>query len=186
MINKYVQAVVLSIIVLVGWALPVAAHGETDDPAFAVPGRMVLTIAVGLALLTVFVISRSTTKRFHLNQYGIMALGITTAVIHLLEGTAEFILILNGLGYLTLLGALYLPLGIFANYRKSLNWGLLAYTLLTIVMFFVIHPWGLAGGQLDQLGLVTKAVELMLVVLLSIEIVRKENTLALASQPQSR
>jgi hypothetical protein len=91
---------------------------------------------------------------------GIIILTILTALIHIT--LAEPLLILNGLGYLALLAALYLPL--FKRWQRFVRWVFAGYILLTIVLYFVFHPNG--AWQQDGLGLVTKLIELILLLLL--------------------
>jgi hypothetical protein len=85
---------------------------------------------------------------------------LITAVIHLSLGGAMFIL--NGVGYLALLAAYLLPN--FAQWRGWIRWLFIGYAVLTIVLYFVFN----AGDWQSTLGLVTKADELILIVLLLI------------------
>lgn len=106
-------------------------------------------------------------------QYGVIGLTVLTAAIHMISGGNEYLLYLNGVGYLALLTGLYfLPLGPLEPYRR---WGyatLAAYTFATIIGYFVVHPWGLHGESWDTLGLFTKAVELLLLALLAADYLR--------------
>jgi cobalt/nickel transport system ATP-binding protein len=104
-------------------------------------------------------------------QYMVIGLTVLTAAIHMLSGTTEYLLYLNGVGYLVLLTLLYFaPLGPLELYRRWL-YGLLAtYTVITIAGYFVVHPWG--GDTLDTLGLVTKAIEVALLMAIGIDYVR--------------
>lgn len=56
-------------------------------------------------------------------QYGIIGLALITAVIHLILGVqaADILFLLNGLGYIGLVGMLYLPLA-FLSSGSRLNW----------------------------------------------------------------
>ncbi len=92
----------------------------------------------------------------------IIVLTLITAVIHLSLGGPMFIL--NGLGYLTLLIVYFLPA--LAKWHGWIRWLFIGYTLLTIILYFVF-----SGGESFQnsLGLVTKAVELVLLVLLFLD-----------------
>lgn len=88
--------------------------------------------------------------------------GLLTAVIHFsLDRT---ILMLNGLGYLALLAAYLLPWPPLQQRRDWVRRAFAAYTLLTIVLYFATHPGG--SWQSDGLGLFTKLVELILLLLL--------------------
>lgn len=70
--------------------------------------------------------------------------------------------ILNGLGYLTLLAALYLPIPRLAPYRRVVRWTLIGYATLTILLWVAI-------GERTLLGYSTTADEVALVVLLILE-----------------
>lgn len=79
-------------------------------------------------------------------QYLIVLLVVATALLHLFaafdkelfpEG-ADPLFILNGVGYLGLLGAYFLPIPIFQQNHKLVWWALFGYTILTIVAWVVI------------------------------------------------
>jgi hypothetical protein len=101
---------------------------------------------------------------------GIFVLTLATAVIHLYLaitaiGSMGFnfgvmLFILNGLGYLVLLAALQLPIRQLARFRSAARWALVAFTALTIVLFFVMAP------EYTLIGYVDKAIEVALIALL--------------------
>ena len=101
---------------------------------------------------------------------GIFLLTVATAVIHLyLAFTAisfmgfnfgVMLFILNGLGYLGLLAVLQLPIRQLARFRSAARWALVAFTALTIVLFFVMAP------QYTIIGYVDKVIEVALIALL--------------------
>ena len=79
-------------------------------------------------------------------QYVIVLLVVFTAVLHLIaafdkelfpEGP-DPLFILNGLGYLGLLGAYFLPIDLFQSRHKLVWQALFGYTTLTIVAWIVI------------------------------------------------
>jgi hypothetical protein len=70
--------------------------------------------------------------------------------------------LLNGIGYLVLVTALYLPQ--LRQYQPIVRWLLIAFAAVTIIMYFAI-----AGFRPNPVGLLTKAVEVALIVLLLIE-----------------
>lgn len=92
---------------------------------------------------------------------GIALLTLATAAIHLYLGLSFGVVLftLNGLGYLGLLAALQLPIPQLARFRPVTRWVLVAYTALTIVLYFVMAP-------LTAIGLVDKAIEAALILLL--------------------
>jgi hypothetical protein len=69
---------------------------------------------------------------------------------------------LDGLGYIVLTVALYLPA--FAWFRRLIRWALIALTAATIVAYFA-----LIQGQYDAVGIGDKIAELVLIVLLVME-----------------
>jgi hypothetical protein len=105
-----------------------------------------------------------TSARTHLGpiQYGIIALAIATALIHIYLAIPMTLVMfyLNGLGYLALVAALYLPQ--FAAYRRYTRWALMAYTAVTILGWVAI-------GERTAIGYVDKAIEVALIVLLWLE-----------------
>jgi hypothetical protein len=100
-------------------------------------------------------------------QYGIIGLALVTAVIHLYLGIeyGYTLFLLNGIGYIGLVGMLYLPLAFLAGYRGYVRWALIGYTALTVILYFVMDPAPFASA----FGLFTKAVEVALIVLLLID-----------------
>lgn len=103
-------------------------------------------------------------------QYGVIVLTVLTALLHLGLGiafapdTLGILFILNGIGYLALLAALYF-LPQFAGMRSTVRWALMAFTAVTIVAYFVMNDQALTSPP----GLVDKAIEVALVVLLYLE-----------------
>ncbi len=96
--------------------------------------------------------------------YGIIVLTLATALIHLILGFSgpDPIFILNGLGYIVLLIALYF-IPQLAGMRKWIRWVFILYTAVTIILFFVFQG---ADAFSSVLGLVTKVIELVLIVML--------------------
>ncbi len=70
--------------------------------------------------------------------------------------------ILNAIGYIVLVVALYLPP--LKRYQRLIRWALIAFTAVTIIAYFA-----LLGLKSVQLGYLDKAVEAVLLVLLVIE-----------------
>lgn len=98
-------------------------------------------------------------------QIGIIILTLLTALIHFSLGEPLFIL--NGLGYLALLALYFLPIAVFQRYHRLTRWAFAGYTLLTIILYFVFHPDG--SWQNDGLGLLTKMIEVVLLLLLALD-----------------
>lgn len=98
-------------------------------------------------------------------RVGIIVLTVVTAIVHLYLGFQGLpLFVLNGLGYLALLAALYLPLPQLVPYRNAIRWVLVGYTALTIVLWLII-----TGGNSTATGYIDKVVELLLIALLLAE-----------------
>ncbi len=92
-------------------------------------------------------------------QIGIILLAIATAVIHLTLSFPDPMFILNGLGYLGLTAALFLPLPFLAERRTLVRYGLMGFTLLTIILWVAI-------GMRTPVGYIAKVIEIALLALL--------------------
>ena len=95
-------------------------------------------------------------------QIGIILLVIATAAIHLSLGIPDFLVmfILNGIGYLVLVTALYLPQ--LQRYRRLIRWALIAFAAVTII------GWIAVGARIT-IGYLDKVIEITLITLLMIE-----------------
>ena len=96
-------------------------------------------------------------------KLAIIALVIATAAIHLARGIPYGMLmfILNGLGYLGLVAALYLPQ--FKRYQTWVRWTLVVFTAVTII------GWIAIGDKTLVIGYVDKVIEIVLIALLLVE-----------------
>lgn len=103
-----------------------------------------------------------TTQTTTVLRTGIVLLTLATALIHLQLNFPDPVFILNGLGYLTLLAALYLPVPRLARYRAAVRWALIGYTALTIFL------WVLFGAR-TPIGYADKVIEIALISLLLLE-----------------
>jgi hypothetical protein len=102
----------------------------------------------------------------------IALLTAATGILHLLVGfgvlagggapPTNWLLVANGVGYLVLLALFYTSSG---SRRGTIRWILLAYTLITLVGYFIIGA-GFDGGTIP---LVIKAIELLLIILLFLD-----------------
>lgn len=103
-------------------------------------------------------------------QIGIIVLTLATGIIHLVilnlgylrEGTIDPLFTLNGIGYLVLLIALFLPQ--LSAYRGLIRWALILFTATTILAWIVI-----TRGDSNILGYVDKLLEVVLIVLLFVD-----------------
>jgi len=84
--------------------------------------------------------------KFSTKQYGIILLGLFTAVLHLAAAfdkalfpdSPDPLFILNGLGFIGLLGAYFLPIKFFQDRHKLVWQALFGYTILTIAAWIFI------------------------------------------------
>ena len=104
----------------------------------------------------------SLAARGNLLRACIIALACVTALIHISLLFPDPVFIMNGLGYLGLLGALYLPIAQLAPWRRQIRWLLIGYTVLTIVLW-------VAFGSRIPIAYISKAAELLLIACLLLE-----------------
>ena len=104
------------------------------------------------------------TNQIHIGaiQIGIVLLALATAIIHLTLSFPDPVFILNGLGYLGLMAALFLPLPFLENRRRLVRYALMGFTLVTIIAWIAI-------GMRVPLGYIAKVIEIALLVLLWID-----------------
>jgi len=95
-------------------------------------------------------------------RIGVVVLTLIAAVVHFSRLFPDPMFILNGLGYLTLLAALYLPIPRLMPHRRVVRWTLIGYATLTILLWVAI-------GERTPLGYSTTAEEVALVISLLIE-----------------
>jgi hypothetical protein len=80
------------------------------------------------------------------NHYLIIVLALATAVLHIVAAfdkqlypeSPDPLFILNGLGYIGLLGAYFLPIAFFQSKHELVRKGFMGYTILTIVAWIWI------------------------------------------------
>jgi len=97
-------------------------------------------------------------------QIGIFLLTIATALVHFSLAVPDpiqnWMFVLNGLGYLTLLAAFFLPQ--LKQFHGLVRWALIAFAAVTIIAWVLI-------GQKYWLGYTDKFIEMVLIVLLFID-----------------
>jgi len=101
-------------------------------------------------------------------HYGIILFGLATALLHLsLFAQMGFDpIVLNGLGYLALLGAYFLPIPFFQERRNLVWWALLGYTVLTFVLWIILGDKNFVPGTSSATGYYAKTAELFLIAFL--------------------
>lgn len=98
-------------------------------------------------------------------HYGIIFFTLATALLHLFlfSRMGPDPIALNGLGFLALLGAYFLPIPFFQQRHNLVWWALLGYTVLTFVLWLIM---GDKTFTLDfsnaAIGYYAKAAELFL------------------------
>ena len=90
---------------------------------------------------------------------GIVVLTLATALIHVTLNFPDPIFILNGLGYLTLLAALFVPVPWLEQRRQLVRWAFIGFTALTVFLWVLI-------GERTTIGYVAKIIEVLLIALL--------------------
>lgn len=149
------------------------SDNEATIGGFELSSPAILAISIGVALLVTggtwfFVPYHSYT----LLDHGLFALIIITAVIHLIFGIqGDLLLLLNGLGYFGLAGLRLLPIAQKKPYNNYISGAIIVYTLITIIGYLATHL-----DHLDTIGLVTKAVEILLIVVLLVIVYRTNRT----------
>ncbi|HUV28649.1 MAG TPA: hypothetical protein VMW34_14920 [Anaerolineales bacterium] len=111
-------------------------------------------------------------------QIGIILTTVAAALIHFSLLFPDVLFILNGLGYLTLLAAYFLPIDLARKYHNLIRWLFIAFTLVTILAWIVMGDKSWPAGSL---GYLTKIIEVVLIVLLLID---KQPGQNLQSPPQ--
>ncbi|MBA2713971.1 MAG: hypothetical protein H0U55_10540 [Rubrobacteraceae bacterium] len=95
-------------------------------------------------------------------RIGVVVLTLIAAIVHLSRLFPDPVFILNGLGYLTLLAALYVPIPRLVPNRRVMRWMLIGYATLTTLAWVAI-------GERTPLGYSTTAGEAALVILVLME-----------------
>jgi hypothetical protein len=95
-------------------------------------------------------------------KIAIIILTVATALIHIVLAIPAtlYMFYLNGIGYLVLLAAHYLPQ--LRQYRNLTRWALIAFAAVTILAWVFV-------GERSLIGYADKAIEVILIVLLFIE-----------------
>lgn len=97
-------------------------------------------------------------------QVGILLAGLATAILHLelYSKMGPDPIVLNGLGYLGLLGAYFLPIPFFQERHKLVWWVLVGYTVLTIILWIIMGEKTFVAGTSSAIGYYAKVAELFL------------------------
>ncbi|MFZ5902614.1 MAG: hypothetical protein ACOYZ8_03565 [Chloroflexota bacterium] len=101
-------------------------------------------------------------------HYGIILSNLATAFLHLslFPALGPDPIFLNGFGYLGLLGAYFLPMPFFQQRHKLVWWGMVGYTVLTIILWALLGNLQFTPGTTSATGYYAKAAEVILLVFL--------------------
>ena len=101
-------------------------------------------------------------------QIGIILSNLATAFLHLslLPKMGADPIALNGLGYLGLLGAYFMPMQFFQEKHKMAWWGMFGYTVLTIVLWVIMGDKYFVAGTSSAIGYYAKTAEVFLLAFL--------------------
>lgn len=98
-------------------------------------------------------------------HYIIILAALATAFLHITLWP-DIMFTLNGIGYLGLLAAYFLPIPFFQERRRLVWWALAGYTLLTIVLWVIMGDKNFVPGTSSAIGYYAKAAEVLLLVFL--------------------
>lgn len=98
-------------------------------------------------------------------HYGIILAAVATAILHITL-FPDIMFTLNGLGYLGLLGAYFLPIAFFQQRHNLVWWALVGYTALTIVLWVVMGEKDFNASATAPIGYYAKAAEVLLLIFL--------------------
>lgn len=103
-------------------------------------------------------------------RIAIIVLTLITAGVHLAFGLAGLFggdlggftipFVLNGLGYLSLLAALFMDVPFFRDNRPLAHWLLIGFAALTLILYFVFNGFSNFGPA----AIITKGAELLLII----------------------
>jgi hypothetical protein len=102
-------------------------------------------------------------------QAGIVMLTLATALIHLQLNFPDPVFILNGLGYLALLAALFMSIPQISRHRNVVRLVLTGYAALTIFLWVLIEAR-------TPIGYVDKVIEVALISLLLLDTRRSRHS----------
>ena len=94
-------------------------------------------------------------------HYGIILFTLATAILHITL-FPDIMFTLNGLGYLGLLGAYFLPISFFQQRHNLVWWALVGYTALTILLWIIMGEKNFSASTSSMIGYYAKAAELLL------------------------
>lgn len=94
-------------------------------------------------------------------HYGIILFALATAILHI-GLFPDIMFTLNGLGYIALLAAYFLPLPFLQQRRNLVWWIFVGYTALTIILWVIMGDKNFVAGTSSATGYYAKVAELLL------------------------
>lgn len=94
-------------------------------------------------------------------HYGIILFTIATAILHIIL-FPDIMFTLNGLGYLALLAAYFLPIPFLQQRHNLVWWALVGYTALTLILWVIMGDKNFVAGTSSATGYYAKVAELFL------------------------
>ena len=98
-------------------------------------------------------------------RIGIIITNLATALLHI-SLFPDIMFTLNGLGFAGLLGAYILPIPFFQQRKNLVWWGLVGYTVLTMVLWIIMGEKAFALGTSSATGYFAFIAEAIMLVLL--------------------
>ena len=96
---------------------------------------------------------------------GIILFTLATAVLHIIL-FPDIMFTLNGIGYLALLAAYFLPIPFLQEKHNLIWWLLVGYTALTIILWVIMGDKNFVPGTSSATGYYAKTAELLLLAFL--------------------
>ena len=94
-------------------------------------------------------------------HYGIILFTVATAILHIIL-FPDIMFTLNGIGYLGLLAAYFLPIPFLQEKHNLVWWALVGYTALTIILWVIMGDKNFVAGTSSATGYYAKVAELFL------------------------
>ena len=167
MASNIVKQLKFSSIFLLSTILPtVAAHGGEEETA-TLSNSQVLIIASLATILVYFLVSKFLASRQAVFPSSVISLASFTGLVHILLGIEDSTLLLGGIG---VMGLIAIPMVIKLDEQKG---RLVSYSLILLigVMFvaYFVSNHDLHYILEDYLGIVTKLIEISVIVVLARE-----------------
>jgi len=104
-------------------------------------------------------------QKLSFKHYAMILSDLITAYMHI-SLYPDIMFTLNGVGYLGLLGAYFLPMDFFHKNHKLVWWALFGYTALTIVLWLIMGEKNFGASPSAAIGYYAKAAEVFLLIFL--------------------